>query len=124
MQAKDIINKEASGVDIGPPTGNEYAGQAARGFFQTLEAISQAVPIPAFGVAVKIAANIIKACDDTKATLERADDLKVRIKTLVAVFVNELKGKKKEEIHDKLVQDVENLNKFVQNFFIFCITLN
>ncbi|KAG6895854.1 hypothetical protein C0992_012021 [Termitomyces sp. T32_za158] len=112
IQVKDPTNKDASDVDIGPPTGSEYAGQAAIGFFQAIEAISEAVPIPAFGAAVKIAASIIKACDDAQASLERAEDLKVRIKTLVAVFVNELKGKKKkEEIHDKLIQDIENLNK-------------
>ncbi|KAG6862896.1 hypothetical protein C0993_001029, partial [Termitomyces sp. T159_Od127] len=106
--------KEPSGVDIGPPTGNEYAGQAARGFFQVLEAISEAVPIPAFGVAVKVAANIVQACDNATVTLERAEDLKVRIKTLVAVFVNELKGIKEEDIQDKLVQDIDKLNKFVE----------
>lgn len=129
-------------MDIAPPTTNEYAGQAARGFFQVLEAISQAVPIPAFGAAVQVAANIIKACDvsiykpfrtfchllsiqkqDTQVTLERAEDLKVRIKTLVAVFVNELKGKKEEEIHDKLIKDIDTFNKFVQAPYFFCFKL-
>ncbi|KAG6882752.1 hypothetical protein C0993_009289, partial [Termitomyces sp. T159_Od127] len=115
LQATDPTTKERSSVDIGPPTGNEYAGQAARGFFQVLEAISEAVPIPAFGVAVKVAANIVQACDNAAVTLERAEDLKVRVKTLVAVFVNELKGMKEEDIQDKLIQDIDKLNKFVEN---------
>ncbi|KAG6871582.1 hypothetical protein C0995_002881 [Termitomyces sp. Mi166 len=102
-------NKEPSDPNITPPTGAEYAGQAAREFFHVLEAVAEAVPIPAFGTAVKVATNIIKACDDSQATLEGAEDLKVRVKILVTVFANALKGKKRQEIPDKLIQDIDVL---------------
>ncbi|KAG6871380.1 hypothetical protein C0995_005294 [Termitomyces sp. Mi166 len=98
-------NKESSNPNITPPTGAEYAGQAVREFFHVLEAVAEAVPISAFGAAVKVATNIIKACDDSQATLECAEDLKI----LVTVFVNELKVKKREEIPAKLIQDIDVL---------------
>ncbi|KAG6842999.1 hypothetical protein H0H93_002600, partial [Arthromyces matolae] len=76
------------------------------------------VPVPGFDAAVKLASNIIRACDvithiDSQANLARAKDLQVRIKTLVAVFVNELKGKKEAEIHARLLEDIKTLQTFV-----------
>ncbi|KAG5353643.1 hypothetical protein C0989_004324 [Termitomyces sp. Mn162] len=94
---------DANITNFTPPTGQEYASQAAREFTYVLDAVAQAVPVPVFGAAVKVA--------ESQATLEHAEELKVRIKTLVAVFVNELKGKKKEEISAKLIQDISTLNK-------------
>ncbi|KAG5735384.1 hypothetical protein E4T56_gene11116 [Termitomyces sp. T112] len=106
-----IKASDANITNFTPPTGQEYASQAAREFTYVLDAVAQAVPVPVFGAAVKVAVNIIRACDESQATLEHAEELKVRIKTLVAVFVNELKGKKKEEISAKLIQDISTLNK-------------
>ncbi|KAG6809673.1 hypothetical protein H0H92_015220 [Tricholoma furcatifolium] len=103
--------KEADLANITIPDASDYAGIAAREFLSVLEAVAQQVPVPGFSSIVSVAANIIKACDDSKATLARAEDLKIRIKTLVAVFVNELKGKKKEEIHAKLLQDIESMKR-------------
>ncbi|KAG6839393.1 hypothetical protein C0991_003001, partial [Blastosporella zonata] len=100
--------------DIRNPTSSEYAGQAAKEFLNILDAVAQAVPIPGFGAAVKIAANIMKTCEESHATLERAQELKLRIKTLVLTLVNELKGKKAEEIQAKLIQDIGMLKKDMQ----------
>ncbi|KAG6807401.1 hypothetical protein H0H92_007682, partial [Tricholoma furcatifolium] len=88
-----------------------FLSSAAQNFDdQPPKAVAQQVPVPGFFSIVSIAANIIKACDDSKATLARAEDL-IRIKTLVAIFVNELRGKKKEEIHAKLLQDIESIKR-------------
>jgi len=43
--------------------------------------------------------------------LERAEELKLRIKTLVAVLVDELKGKKADEIQEKLRADILSLER-------------
>ncbi|KAG6809245.1 hypothetical protein H0H92_001040 [Tricholoma furcatifolium] len=91
-----------------------FSSSAAQNFDdQPPKAIAQQVPVPGFSSIISIAANIIKACDDSKATLAHTEDLKIRIKTLVAVFVNELKGKKKEEIHAKLLQDIESMKQCI-----------
>ncbi|KAG6814764.1 hypothetical protein H0H87_007533, partial [Tephrocybe sp. NHM501043] len=93
------------------PTGSEYTSQAAKEFLSILEAVAQAVPIPGFGAAVKIAAHIMRVCEESHATLERAQELKLRIKTLVLILVNELKGKKAEDIQAKLIQDIATLKR-------------
>ncbi|KAG6856359.1 hypothetical protein H0H87_005346, partial [Tephrocybe sp. NHM501043] len=95
--------------DIVHPTGAEYATHAAREFLNILEAIAQVIPIPGFGPAVKIAVSIMKACDECHATLESAQELKIRIKRLVVVLVDDLKGKEMNEIPPKLFKDVQSL---------------
>ncbi|KAG6808004.1 hypothetical protein H0H92_005720, partial [Tricholoma furcatifolium] len=81
-------------ANITIPDASKYAGIAAREFLSVLEAVAQQVPVPGFSSIVSVAANIIKACD-----------------TLVAVFVNELKGKKREDIHTKLLEDIESMKQ-------------
>ncbi|KAG6855669.1 hypothetical protein H0H87_012294, partial [Tephrocybe sp. NHM501043] len=96
------------------PTRSEYASQTAKEFLGVLESVAQAVPIPGFGATVKVAANIMRACEQSHATLEQAQELRIRIKTLVLTLVNELKGKTAEEINFKLVQDIETLKRMIQ----------
>ncbi|KAG6839409.1 hypothetical protein C0991_002815, partial [Blastosporella zonata] len=93
------------------PTGREYTGEAAKEFFSVLQAVAEAIPVPGFGAAVKVAANIMKACEESHATLERAQELKLRIKALVLTLVNELKGKKLDEIQAKIILDIEALKR-------------
>ncbi|KAF8074011.1 hypothetical protein FPV67DRAFT_1410258 [Lyophyllum atratum] len=97
--------------NLGKPTAGEYAGETAKEFLKILEAVAQEIPVPGVGAAVKIAMNLIKACEESHATLERAEELKLRITTLVTVLVNELKGKKAEDIQEKLKEDVNCLEK-------------
>jgi len=47
------------------------------------------------------------------ANLEHAEELKLRIKILVMILVDELKGKKMDEIQKKLRGDVKSLEKYV-----------
>ncbi|KAG6843529.1 hypothetical protein H0H87_003463, partial [Tephrocybe sp. NHM501043] len=96
---------------ISNPTGSEYAREAAKEFLAVLEDVAQAVPVPRFGAAVKIAANLIKACEDSHATLQHAEELKTRIKNLVVVLVDEVKGKKADEIQATIRQDIEALER-------------
>ncbi|KAG6905098.1 hypothetical protein DXG01_004883, partial [Tephrocybe rancida] len=49
--------------EVAKPTRGEYAGEAAKEFLTILEAIAVAVPVPGFGIVVKLALNIIKACE-------------------------------------------------------------
>ncbi|KAG6839912.1 hypothetical protein C0991_010415, partial [Blastosporella zonata] len=102
-------NKTA--FDVKNPTRGEYTAEAAKEFLNVLQAVAQAVPIPGFGAAVKVAASIIKGCDDSHATLERAQELKIRIKKLVVVLVNEVKGKKADEIQSKILEDIKTLKE-------------
>ncbi|KAG6839496.1 hypothetical protein C0991_002150, partial [Blastosporella zonata] len=50
---------------------------------------------------------------DGYATLERAEELELRIKKLVFVLVNKLQGKRKKEIPSKVLADIEMLKRFV-----------
>ncbi|KAG6914691.1 hypothetical protein DXG01_015926 [Tephrocybe rancida] len=94
---------------VAKPTRGEYASEAAKEFLTILEAVAVAVPVPGFGIVVKLALNIIKACEESHATLEQAQELKLRIKALVLTLVNELKGKKEGEIRAQMVQDIGTL---------------
>ncbi|KAF8890303.1 hypothetical protein CPB84DRAFT_1785040 [Gymnopilus junonius] len=97
--------------DISKPTTGEYAGEAAKEFLNVLQEVADSIPLPGLGHAVKLATKLIAACEDSHATLERAQELKRRIKTLVTLLVDELKGKKKEEIEQKLKRDIEALEQ-------------
>ena len=44
--------------------------------------------------------------------MERAEELKFRIKKIVIILVDELKGKKDEEIQAKLREDIQTLSKY------------
>ncbi|KAG6843840.1 hypothetical protein H0H93_016909, partial [Arthromyces matolae] len=100
--------------EITNPTRKEYAVRAAKETLETIVAVASAVPIPAFGAAVKAAAAIIKACDDSKATLERAEELKTRVQTIVVLLVDELKGKSINvlERQTKMMGDIDVLQKY------------
>ncbi|KAG6912966.1 hypothetical protein DXG01_010732, partial [Tephrocybe rancida] len=93
------------------PTRGEYAGEAAKEFLTILDAVAGAVPVPGFSIVVKLAVNIIKACEESHATLERAQELKLRIRALVLTLVNELKGKKEGEIRAQMIQDIGTLQR-------------
>ncbi|KAG5650377.1 hypothetical protein H0H81_012438 [Sphagnurus paluster] len=108
---KDETTLDAAEADLAKPTTKEYAGEAAKEFLVVLGAVAENIPIPGVKEAVTIAAKLIKACDDSHATLKRAQELKNRIQALVAVLVNELKDKKAEEIEEKLKQDIHALEE-------------
>ncbi|KDR77581.1 hypothetical protein GALMADRAFT_22660, partial [Galerina marginata CBS 339.88] len=93
------------------PTTAEYASEAAKEFLDMLEAVADHIPVPGVAMAVKVAKGIMQACDESHATLERAEELKTRIKKLVIILVDELKGKKREEVQAKLKEDIELLSK-------------
>ncbi|KAG6903796.1 hypothetical protein DXG01_014834, partial [Tephrocybe rancida] len=95
--------------EVVKPTRREYAGEAAKGFLTILEDVARAVPVPGLSIVVKLALNIIKACEEGHATLEQAQQLKLRIKGLVLTLVNELKGKKEGEIRAQMIQDIGTL---------------
>ncbi|KAG6905567.1 hypothetical protein DXG01_001954 [Tephrocybe rancida] len=93
----------------------EYASEAAKEFLTMLEAVAAVVPVPGFSIVVKLALNIIKACEERHATLERAQELKLRINTLVLTLVNELKGQKEGEIRAQMIHDIGMLQISLNN---------
>ncbi|KAG6915471.1 hypothetical protein DXG01_011338 [Tephrocybe rancida] len=111
--SKKCDDKPLENKDLPKPTGREYAGHAAKDFLSILEAVAQAVPVPGLVASVKLATKIIKACDESEAILEHAQELKHRIKVLVLTLVNELKGRESHEIQAKLRQDIKRLERFV-----------
>ncbi|KAG6826828.1 hypothetical protein H0H87_006221, partial [Tephrocybe sp. NHM501043] len=100
-----------NGDGIDKHTGHQYAFQTAKEFFVVLEDVSAAVPVPGFAAAVKAALNIMKACDESHATIEDTKDLKFRIKTLVVVLVDAVKGKTVKEIPPRILADIEKLSR-------------
>ncbi|KAG6826952.1 hypothetical protein H0H87_005949, partial [Tephrocybe sp. NHM501043] len=46
------------------------------------------------------------------ATLDRAEELKIRIRKLVVVLVDEVKGKKADQIQATIRQDIEALERY------------
>ncbi|KAG6906201.1 hypothetical protein DXG01_015240 [Tephrocybe rancida] len=97
------------------PMPGEYAGETAKGFLTILEAVAEAVPVPGVGIVVKLALKIIKTCEEGHATLEQAQELKLRIKALVLTLVNELKGKKEGEIRAQMIQGITILQSLNNN---------
>ncbi|KDR74709.1 hypothetical protein GALMADRAFT_141056 [Galerina marginata CBS 339.88] len=95
--------------ELAKPTATEYASEAAKSFLDALEAVAGQIPVPGVAAIVKIAKSIIQACDESHATLERAEELKLRIKKLVTILVDELKEKEAGDIQEKLKQDVSSL---------------
>ncbi|KAG6913855.1 hypothetical protein DXG01_003835 [Tephrocybe rancida] len=93
------------------PTRREYASETAKEFLTILDAVAEAVPVPGLSIVVKLALNIIKACEEGHATLEQAQELKLRIKALVLTLVNELMGKKEGEIRTQMIRDIRTLQR-------------
>ncbi|KDR71703.1 hypothetical protein GALMADRAFT_229257 [Galerina marginata CBS 339.88] len=105
------VNQAKDDSSMAVPTSKEYAGEAAKEFLDALEAVADQIPLPGVATIVKVAKNIIHACDDSHATLERAEELKQRIRTLMTVLVNKLKEKKKgERIQAELEADIQSLS--------------
>ncbi|KAF8879335.1 hypothetical protein CPB84DRAFT_1687980 [Gymnopilus junonius] len=96
---------------LSKPTAAEYAGEAAKEFLEVLRQVANTIPLPGLGQAVALATKIIEACEDSHATLEHAQELKMHVKTLVTLLVDGLKGKKEEEIEEKLKKDIEALQQ-------------
>ncbi|KAF9065648.1 hypothetical protein BDP27DRAFT_1424625 [Rhodocollybia butyracea] len=100
--------------DKGAPSKREYARETGKELLEVLEAVAEQIPVPGVAIAVKMANNLIR----THATLEQAEVLKKRIKNLAIILVDELKGKKAEEIEQKLQTDIEQLEsdlKYIQS---------
>ncbi|KAF9065631.1 hypothetical protein BDP27DRAFT_1450107 [Rhodocollybia butyracea] len=97
------------GDDLGAPSKNEHARETGRMLLEALEAVAEQIPIPGVAIAIKMAKKLIQTCENSHATLQQAEVLKRRIKNLAVILVNELKGKKADEIGEKLRKDIEQL---------------
>ncbi|KAF5368549.1 hypothetical protein D9758_002303 [Tetrapyrgos nigripes] len=97
--------------DIGKPSNSEMAADA---ILSALEVVSENIPIPAVGVAVKAAIRLIELCQQVRASLEQADELRERIRGLSLVLVQGLSGKPLGEITDNLKRDIEQLQDDLQ----------
>ncbi|KAF9059220.1 hypothetical protein BDP27DRAFT_1453431 [Rhodocollybia butyracea] len=95
--------------DLGAPSKSEYTRETGKELLEVLEAVAENIPLPGVAIAVKLAKNLIQMCEDSRTTLEQAEILKKRIKNLAIILVNELKGKKADEIEEKLQKDIEQL---------------
>ncbi|KAF9070489.1 hypothetical protein BDP27DRAFT_1263642 [Rhodocollybia butyracea] len=95
--------------NLSAPSRSEYVRETGKELLEVLEAVAENIPVPGVASAIKLAKNLIQMCEDSHATLEQAEILKKRIKNLAIILVNELKGKKAEEIEEKLRKDIERL---------------
>ncbi|KAF9062395.1 hypothetical protein BDP27DRAFT_1451765 [Rhodocollybia butyracea] len=95
--------------DQGAPSKTEYVRETGKELLEVLEAVAEQIPVPGVAIAIKMANNLIRTCENSHATLQQAEVLKKRIKNLAIILVNELKGKKVEEIEEKLRTDIEQL---------------
>ncbi|KAF9059219.1 hypothetical protein BDP27DRAFT_1431637 [Rhodocollybia butyracea] len=103
---------------LGAPSKSEHARETGKTLLDVLEMVAEQIPVPGVAIAIKLAKNLIQMCEDSHATLEQAEILKKRIKNLAIILVNELKGKKAEEIEEKLRKDIEQLAsdlKYIQS---------
>ncbi|KAF9065645.1 hypothetical protein BDP27DRAFT_45443 [Rhodocollybia butyracea] len=100
--------------DRGAPSKSEYARETGKELLDVLEAVAEQIPVPGVAIAIKMANNLIRTCENSHATLEQAEVLKKRIKNLAIILVNELKGKKAEEIEGKLRTDIEQLESTIK----------
>ncbi|KAF9065348.1 hypothetical protein BDP27DRAFT_1366476 [Rhodocollybia butyracea] len=102
-QRGDILNEVGNDrEDLGAPSKSEQVRETGKILLEALEAVAEQIPVPG----------------DGHATLQQAEVLKKRIKNLAMVLVNQLKGKKAEEIEEKLRKDVEQLEndlKYIQS---------
>ncbi|KAG6810359.1 hypothetical protein H0H92_012195 [Tricholoma furcatifolium] len=94
----------------GPEPG-EYIGVIVKEALSTLSTVANILPVPGLGPAVKLAINIIQAYDDGCATFDRADELRLRMKSLVDVLLDRLNGKTLDDIDDGLKKSIEMLHK-------------
>ncbi|KAF9059221.1 hypothetical protein BDP27DRAFT_1239123, partial [Rhodocollybia butyracea] len=97
--------------DLGAPSKGEYAREMGKMFLEALDIAAEQIPVPGVDIVIKVAKNLMQTCEASPiyATLKHAKDLKNRIKNLTLILVNELKGKKAEEIAGKLQKDIKQL---------------
>ncbi|KAG6808377.1 hypothetical protein H0H92_004332, partial [Tricholoma furcatifolium] len=93
------------------PKAGEYIGVIVKEALSTLSTVANILPVPGLGPAVRLAINIIQAYDDGRATFNRADELRHRIKSLVDVLFDRLNGKTLDDIDDGLKKSIEMLHK-------------
>ena len=51
------------GDTLAKPTVAEYAGEGAKAFLDVLESVADLIPVPGVAASVKLAKNIMQACD-------------------------------------------------------------
>ncbi|KAF9071507.1 hypothetical protein BDP27DRAFT_1322241 [Rhodocollybia butyracea] len=104
--------------DLGRPTKGEYARETGKKFLEVLDIAAKQIPVPGVESVIEVVKSLVQMCEDSYATLKNADELKNRIKHLTLVLVDELKGKKVEEIEERLRNDIKQLErdlKFIQS---------
>ncbi|KAF9065638.1 hypothetical protein BDP27DRAFT_1450112 [Rhodocollybia butyracea] len=95
--------------DLGAPSKSEYAGEMGKMFLEVLDIAAEQIPVPGVDIVIKLAKNLVQTCEDGYATLKHAKDLKNRIENLTLILVDELKGKKADEIEGKLQKYIKQL---------------
>ncbi|KAF9062401.1 hypothetical protein BDP27DRAFT_1336687 [Rhodocollybia butyracea] len=104
--------------DLGPPSKGEYARETGKKFLEVLDIAAKQIPVPGVDTIIEVVKSLIRMCEDSYATLKNANDLKNRIKYLTLVLVDKLKGKKVEDIEERLRNDIKLLEqdlKFIQS---------
>ncbi|KAF9062390.1 hypothetical protein BDP27DRAFT_1336672, partial [Rhodocollybia butyracea] len=104
--------------DLGPPSKGEYARETGKKFLEVLDIAAKQIPVPGVDSVIEVVKSLVQMCEDSYATLKNANELKNRIKHLTLVLVDELKGKKVEEIEGRLRNDIKQLErdlKFIQS---------
>ncbi|KAF9026438.1 hypothetical protein BDP27DRAFT_1351116 [Rhodocollybia butyracea] len=104
--------------DLGRPTKGEYARETGKKFLEVLDIAAKQIPVPGVDSVIEVVKSLVQMCEDSYATLKNADELKNRIKHLTLVLVDELKGKKVEEIEERLRNDIRQLErdlKFIES---------
>ncbi|KAF9059133.1 hypothetical protein BDP27DRAFT_522632 [Rhodocollybia butyracea] len=95
--------------DLGAPSKSEYAGEMGKMFLEVLDIAAKQIPVPGVDIVIKLAKNLVQTCEDGYTTLKHAKDLKNRIENLTLILVDELKGKKADEIEGKLQKYIKQL---------------
>ncbi|KAF9071497.1 hypothetical protein BDP27DRAFT_1419064 [Rhodocollybia butyracea] len=111
-QQKQEVRNEKD--DLGPPSKGEYARETGKMFLEVLDIAAEQIPVPGVDSVIKVVKSLIQIY----ATLKNAKDLKNRIKNLTLILVDELKGKKAEEIEERLRSDIKQLEcdlKYIQS---------
>ncbi|KAF9059131.1 hypothetical protein BDP27DRAFT_1431787 [Rhodocollybia butyracea] len=112
VRKKEVVRND--NYNLGPPSKGEYAHETGKMFLEALDIAAEQIPVPGVDIVIKVAKSLIQ----TYATLNHATDLKNRIKSLTLILVDELKGKKVEEIEERLRSDIKQLErdlKYIQS---------
>ncbi|KAF9071506.1 hypothetical protein BDP27DRAFT_1322235 [Rhodocollybia butyracea] len=95
--------------DLGPPTKGEYARESGKMFLEVLDIAAKQIPVPGVVSVIEVVKSLVQMCDDSYTTLKNAKDLKNRIENLTLILIDKLKGKKAEEIEERLRSDIKQL---------------